>query len=139
MPTKPHVLLVSSQEIESQVLENVLKELVVLDRATDLADVKRALARGRYDAVFCGHSFHKNDWNAVLRQIQNLCPEVPVVIFCRTGGEREWIEVLDAGAFDLLLPPYQRGTVLPILEHAVASYEARRLHGTPAYAVAKAG
>jgi hypothetical protein len=46
--------------------------------------------------------------------------------------------VLQAGAFDLLVAPYLERTVLPVLEQAVASYEARRWRSATPYPAAKA-
>ena len=58
-------------------------------------------------------------------QLQLRCPDLPVVVFSATGGEQEWVRVLEAGAFDLLVAPYQKQTVIAILEQAVATYQAR--------------
>jgi DNA-binding NtrC family response regulator len=71
-------------------------------------------------------SFEWSLRSEVLEQVQEKCPSLPVIIFCRMGSEKEWVEVLEAGGFDLLVPPYRKSTVLSVLEHAVASYEARR-------------
>jgi DNA-binding NtrC family response regulator len=73
-----------------------------------------------------GWSFHKGTWNDALEQVRQRSPNLPVIVFCRSGGEQEWVEVLEAGGFDLLVPPYQKDTVLPVLEHAVVSHDARR-------------
>lgn len=80
-----------------------------------------------YDVVLCGWSFDGSTSKDVLRQVQQQYPDLPVVVFCRTGGEVEWIKVLEAGAFDLLAAPYGEPGVLPVLEQAVRSYEARQL------------
>jgi FixJ family two-component response regulator len=68
--------------------------------------------------------------------VQHTCPDLPVVIYSRTGGETEWVKVLDAGGFDLLVAPYQKCSVLPVLEQAVNSYKARRLYHSDSYAKA---
>ena len=39
--------------------------------------------------------------------MQTLDPDLPVIIICRLGGEKEWAGVLESGAFDLLVAPYQ--------------------------------
>jgi len=43
----------------------------------------------------------------------------------RAGGEREWREVLEAGAFDLLTAPYCESAVLAVLAHALATRDGR--------------
>ena len=132
MISHPSILLLSSDETETTVLEGILSEHVLLRRVQNLSELQATLEGGRYDAVFCGWSFHQGTWNDALGQVRQRCPDLPVIIFCRLGGEIEWVEALEAGAFDLLVAPYQKRKVLPLLEHAVASYEGRRLrHAVP--------
>ena len=133
MRSHPKVLLLSSDETETRKLEEVLLEYAILRRAGNLAELQSKLEGEAYDAVFCGWSFHTGTWNDALGQVRQRCPDLPVVIFSETGDEREWVKVLEAGAFDLLIAPYQKHTVIPILEQAAASYEARRLHSTGSY------
>ena len=135
--TQPKVLLIRSAKTDSKVLEGVLREHVRLDTIASLRELEVALANGRYDAVFCGWSFHKGARDATLKTMLQSSPDSPVVVFCGTGGEQEWIEVLEAGGFDLLVPPYQTSTVLPVLEHAMVSNEARRFHRNMRHPVAR--
>lgn len=124
----PNVIFLSTDEPENAALQRILSESAMLTPVKALTGLFSVLEQDDYDAVFCGWSFHEGNWNAVLEEVQQRCPEVPVIIFCRKGGEEEWVEALEAGAFDLLAPPYQTSTVIPVLEHAVASREARRWH-----------
>ncbi len=94
----------------------------------DLLEFETELKSGDYDAVLCGWSFHKGTWNDALRQVRQRTPNLPVIVFCTAGGEQEWVEVLKGGGFDLLVPPYQKNTVLPVIVHAVVSHDARRFH-----------
>ena len=132
------VLLLSNNRTEASALEGILSEHVILKSVGNLLELQNVLEGGGYDAVFCGWSFHQGTWNDALDEIRQRCPDLPVIIFCRTGGEREWVEALEAGAFDLLVAPYMKRNVLPLLEHAVASHEARRLHNATIYQRAKA-
>ena len=128
MLAQPRVLLISSDEAESNALEEVLSEYVNLQNAGNLSEVEKMLEDDEYDAVFCGRSFHQGAWNDALEEVQQRCPDLPVIIFSRTGDEQEWSEVIEAGGFDLLVAPYLESTVLPVLEYAVESFEARHLH-----------
>ena len=128
MINHPKVLLVSNNQEETSVLEGILSEHVILKSVGNLLELQKLLEDGDYDAVFCGWSFHQGRWNDALDEVRQRCPDLPMIIFCRTGGEKEWVEALEAGAFDLLVGPYMKRSVLPLLEHAVASHEARRLH-----------
>jgi DNA-binding NtrC family response regulator len=118
----------------------MFREHATVRRVRSLPELQRVLERHEsYDAVFCGWSFQAGTWNDAVGQVHNQCPDLPVIIFSGNGGEQEWVQVLEAGAFDLLVAPYQRRTVLPVLEQAVASCEARRTHQSRAYARAMAG
>ena len=138
MLSQPKVLLISSDEMEASTWEEILRDHVMLKSVRSLPELKKSLESDAYDAVFCDWSFHLGTWQDALQQVRQRCPDLPVIIFCRAGSEREWLTVLEAGAFDLLAAPYQQPTVLYVLEQAVASYEARRPHNGTRYARAKA-
>jgi DNA-binding NtrC family response regulator len=63
---------------------------------------------------------------------------LPVILLSRIGGESEWLEVIEMGAFDLLVPPYDESYVLSLIEHAAASRLARQWHPLPVTPVAVA-
>lgn len=123
-----NVVLLSADEPENTDLQRILGEYAVLTPVNSLAQLQSVLKFGEYDAVFCEWSYHEGTWKTALNRLRQRCPDVPVIVFCGTGGEREWAEVLEAGAFDLLSLPYRHDRVIPLLEHAVASHEARRMH-----------
>ena len=52
---------------------------------------------------------------------------ITCIVVSRCGGEKEWVEVLDAGCFDLVCAPFSARQVLYVVEHAVADYEAQAL------------
>ena len=122
MLRQPNVLLLSTDQTETAQLQRLLGEHAILTPVARRSELRSLLERRDYDAVFCGWSFQGGTWNEVLHDVRESHPELPVVIFSRTGGEQEWVKVLEAGAFDLLIAPYQKRTVIPILEQAVASY-----------------
>ena len=133
MLSEPKVLLLSSDDAEARRWEEMFREHATLGIARNLDELQRNLERDSYDALFCGWSFQMGTWNDALRQVQSRRPELPVVVFSGTGGEQEWVQVLESGAFDLLVAPYEKRTVMPILEQAVASCLARRFHRTGSY------
>ena len=122
------VILVSDDPAEAFVFEGILGEDTVLKSVQDLPELHDDLGDGiHYDAVLCAWFTRNGTWKDALGQVLQRCPDLPVVVFHRTGTEREWLEVLEAGAFDLLTAPYVEHTVLPVLEQAGASSRARRL------------
>jgi len=74
-----------------------------------------------YDAVFCDWDCADGTWRDVLSRLQELQLQIPLVVLSRCGCEKEWIEVLEAGAFDFLVPPYTSSQILAVLEHALTS------------------
>lgn len=124
MLTNAKVILVSSDETEASGLERILREHAALSCVQDFSELQAALGKDTYDALLCGWSFHKGTWLNAVKEMQKRCPSLPVIILSRKGGEQEWFEVIEAGAFDLLTVPYMEQQVLPVLEHAVVARRA---------------
>jgi len=114
------VLLLGGDE-DWSVLEEMLAQYAVVTGVGKVSDALALLKEEDYDVLFCQGELADGTWRTVLEEIQNRRLEVPVIVFCHCGGEREWIEVLEAGAFDLLVPPYSAYQTMAVLEHALAS------------------
>ena len=127
MLRQPNILLLCGDESQTPSLRDVLSNHARVTSAADLLELKVLLENACFDAVFCAWSFRLGNWRSALHEVQRLNPDLPVIVFSTTGGEREWVDVLDAGGFDLLTDPYRNNTVLPALEQATASYDARLL------------
>jgi FixJ family two-component response regulator len=81
-----------------------------------------------YAAVFCNWDCADGTWRDVLSKLKELNLQTPLVVLSRCGCEKEWVEVLEAGAFDFLVPPYTSAQILAVLEHAIASSQPRMEH-----------
>ena len=125
MMAYPRVLLLTTDEPEAAQLNALLSEYVTLARAHDLRELGTLLETGQYDALFCDWSFYSVAWDEVLQEVRERYPDLPVIILSRTVAERQWLEVMDAGAFDLLAPPYREHNLLAALQQATASRKAR--------------
>jgi DNA-binding NtrC family response regulator len=90
------------------------------------------LAEGSVDVVLCDWNFLDGTWKEALREIQGRYPRLPSIVISPTQGIeegiQEWLDVLSAGAFDLLLNPSNDLSLRSVLEHAVASGEGRMMH-----------
>jgi DNA-binding NtrC family response regulator len=126
MPSVPKVLLLTGDENEASHYQKILGDYALLTHARDIWEMNRHLEEESCDALFCAWAFYQAFWYSELQEMRQRYPELPVVILSRTGGEREWLEVLEAGAFDLLGLPCQRTTLIPLVEHAVVSNEVRQ-------------
>ena len=138
MLTCPQILLFSNDDAEIRSFLTLFEEHAITKTVRDLEALQSNLNEDMFDAVFCGWSYSAGTWIDVLARVQRSSPDLPVVIYSRTGGETERINVLRAGGFDLLVAPYQKRSVLPVLEQAVNSYKARRFYHSDSYAKAVA-
>ena len=129
MTTKPQVLLVGRGG-ESR-LKEILRLRASVAEAGNVPDMVRLLEDGPYDAVLCEQEFSDGTWREALQELQARRVSTPAIVVSQTSavdeGIEEWAEVLQAGAFDLLLAPSQEYSVLAVLEHAVESGKARAL------------
>lgn len=125
----PKVLVLLSDEKERHALEALLHNHALLVHAKDLPEMKSYLQKNSIDVLFCGWSYYSKNWSAVLDEVRQYHPNMPVIVLSRQGGEREWLEVLESGGFDLLAWPSPKSTLLAVVEQAVASHDARKLDG----------
>src|SRR3990172_12571769 len=113
------VLLLSSPASEcALLLQQVLAEHVELVTATSLTEClqllesPRGLAAGAvagsarfsaepeaaaFDAFLCDWCYQGGTWRNALELVRRTAPEVPVIVVCRTGGEEEGTQGLEAG------------------------------------------
>jgi len=129
MNTKPQVLLVSAGAGTG--LKEILQRRASVTQAGSIPEMVRELAQRDFDVILCEPEFTEGTWREALRELQARRVAAPAIVVSQTSGVdegiEEWAEVLEAGAFDLLLAPSREYSVLAMLEHAVASGQARAL------------
>ena len=129
MNTKPQILLVSGGEETG--LKRILRRRASLAEAGSLPGMVRELGKRDFDVIVCEQDFPEGTWREALEELQARRVATPALVVSQTStpaeGIEEWTEVLNAGAFDLLLAPSQEYSVLTMIEHAVASGQARAL------------
>jgi DNA-binding NtrC family response regulator len=124
MKTYAKVLVLGNEPEASELTEH-LAPGVMVTKAHTLSETTELLDSGHHDLLFCQWECSGGTWRAALAEIQNRRIEVPVIVFCHCGGESDWVEVLNTGAFDLLVPPYSAQEVNAAVEHALASRNER--------------
>ena len=125
--TIPKVLYIGSNSNGTDVAELLAQFAAV----TRVLTVPTALPSGEteaYDAVFCNWDCADGTWRDVLSRLKELRLQIPLIVLSRCGCEKQWIEVLEAGAFDFLVPPYSSTQLLAVLEHALASSQPSMAH-----------
>ena len=121
----PEVLLLACDADERAILQKILGLHAELTCVCTPEEMAGRLEQAKYDALFCARSLFMGIWREVLEEVRQFYPHLPVIIVSRTADEEEWLEVLEAGAFDLLSPPYYERVLLSMLEHAMVSHDAR--------------
>ncbi len=61
------------------------------------------------------------EWRSTLELVQSLAPRIRVIFITRTADERLWLDMLDAGAYDLIPKPCKSTDLCYIIEAAVKS------------------
>jgi len=136
----PKVLLLVCDAGEQAVLQQTLAAHAELTWVSNPHEMAQQLKQASYDVVVCARTLCVGNWKEVLKEVRLLNANLPVIILSQNAKEEEWEEVLAAGAFDLLgLPSYYEREPLFVMEHAVASYEARVRQSDAPSLVARAG
>ncbi|MGH9783734.1 MAG: response regulator, partial [Terriglobia bacterium] len=121
----PNVLLFSNDEVETTVLQQLLSDHAVVTPVRNESELAPLLEQDGYDALFWSWSLRAGTWSDALQTVRRFRPDLPVIILSTAAEERAWIRALDAGAFDLLVAPYEQRQILAVLEQASASHDAR--------------
>ena len=96
------VLIATSDADELATLRQILEPGAEVFCARTCVEALRWLRTGRISLVLCAAELADGNWRFVLRNAQDR----PVVVFSRFGDEGLWAEVLNFGAYDLLLMPF---------------------------------
>ena len=121
------VLLLSEDQNEVYYLRGSLGSHAVVMHARSLPEMASKLERTQYDVVLCGWPFYQDGWHGELKNVRERYPDLPVIVLSRANTKQKWMDVMDAGAFDLLGLPSSKPVLLPALEHARVSHDARKM------------
>jgi DNA-binding NtrC family response regulator len=122
----PHVALLTEEEVQATHLGRLLREHVMLWHAASVRELEEYLRNRDIDVLLCNWRFQNGTWKMAVEKMQAKRPDLPVIVLSQVAGEKEWVEVIEAGGFDLLVPPYWQRPMLAALEQATASREARK-------------
>ncbi|HSW51539.1 MAG TPA: response regulator [Bryobacteraceae bacterium] len=113
--TAPAVLTISASDEDHASLARILGPVNwrVLHART-LAEGLALLRRGAAPLAICEDRLPDGDWRTVL-EVSSRLPAPPLLIVSSPlANERLWAEVLNLGAYDLLLKPFDRQEVLRV-------------------------
>lgn len=121
MKRKPRILVVSGKD-DCGCLISSLQTLGQVEVATSLGEAIGRIQAENFDVVFSAWDLEGGNWSDLLTAAKEKGVNSPVsVVYYHCAGEDEWMDALQAGAFDLLAPPFDPYKLSVVLEHALAS------------------
>ena len=126
------VLLVSSRTEDHDSLRDIYHgSKWELHTAWTVSEGRKAIQRDHREipVVICQHSLPDGDWKLLLAGLDRVAVRPSLIVSSRLADECLWAEVLNLGAFDLLLgAPFEPEEVLRVTESACsARHKAARL------------
>lgn len=114
------VLLVSGQGATDFALRKVLREAgVQVHSVQSCAEVRQVLRDGRVPCVlFCDASLPDGTWADILSLATRGALEIPVIVVSRVVDIKLYIDALEKGAADFIVPPFYRGDIAHVLKCA---------------------
>ena len=132
MRIAPRVLLLATEEQQAAQLATLLAAYVDLTCVSNLPELEAALQGSCYDALFYLRPPKSAAWKQTLQEMRRRHPELPVIVLSDAAAVYECADIFNAGAFDLLVPPFGNQNLLAAVEQAVASTQARAWHAASA-------
>jgi len=74
----------------------------------------------KFDLVICDLDNGSGVWKHLLDRIRMQRLDTQLVLASQKAAEREWLEALQLGAFDLLVRPYSKSEVRRVITNALA-------------------
>jgi len=88
---------------------------VAIQEAKDVIEAEVHLSSA-VSLVLCEDCLPKGGYRELLRKIQLARLEVPLVVSSATGGTEQYLEAMQLGADDYIIPPYRRELVESIVQ-----------------------
>ena len=127
--TKPPnaILLVSAYAGDHDSLQSIFRgSRWQLQGARTVSDGLKSIRRHHAEipVVICQHSLPDGGWKHLLTQMDTMAVQPSLIVCSRLADERLWAEVLNLGAFDLLLgAPFESEEVLRVTQSAWSAWQ----------------
>jgi DNA-binding NtrC family response regulator len=128
------VLSFSPAENDHAVLEQTFRESTLtlypncrlaLQACPSLGATLAALRERRIPIVLCDRDGQPDAWRDILQASRDLAAPPCVIVTSQLADDREWSELLNAGAFDLLAKPFDKSNVIRIIHSAWVHWQSR--------------
>ncbi|MBI3895194.1 MAG: response regulator [Acidobacteria bacterium] len=123
---KTQVLVVSTVERRQRLLPVLERNELEISVASSLEEARQKLSGSTpYDLLLVDAEQSDGSWMDLLQFVENEGKSCEVIVFARCGDERLWAEVLQSGAHDLLVEPYEQQDVPRVIEGALQNQSTR--------------
>ena len=110
------VLLASSDRQGRAELAKIVAECGVQPlTASSVEEVRALLLQGPIQLIFCQDDLPDGGFREILRLAKAARPIAQVVVSCRWGELEEYLEAMQLGAFDFIVPPYRPAEIVSIV------------------------
>jgi DNA-binding NtrC family response regulator len=101
------VLAIGPQETDLAVLARILSHSAwTFVTAATLAEAAEQLESSHFHVVLSERKLADGDWKKVLEITSRMVEPAQLIVLSRDGDERLWAEVLNLGAWDVLVKPF---------------------------------
>jgi len=116
----PKVLIIDDEKAIRNALRDILQfENFEVEEAADGAEGIRMATPGGFDLVLCDIKMPKTDGMEVLTKLQELHPDLPVVMITGHGTIDTAVEALKKGAYDFIAKPPDLNRLLVTVRNAL--------------------
>ena len=128
MEPKITVMLIMARERRLSLLETLEVSGIDVLPVCDCREARRMLGTQlQVQVVLTDRALPDGDWREAIQVVAEGRPNVQVVVCSRQGDHTLVIDVLEQGAYDVLVEPYQREEIRRVLEAAAARSYIRSL------------
>jgi two-component system chemotaxis response regulator CheY len=128
MQPKITTMLIMARERRLPLLEALESCAIDVLPVCDCNEGRRMLeTQPQVQVVLTDAALPDGDWLGVLQIVAQAGANIEVVVCSRLGDHKLWIDVLEQGAYDVLVEPYQHEEILRIVEAAAARSYMRSL------------
>ncbi|AKS24629.1 two component, sigma54 specific, transcriptional regulator, Fis family [Leptospirillum ferriphilum] len=120
-PARPKVLVVEDDVVALDLLEEILKRGGFgVSVAQSCEEALERLKKDSISLILTDIKMPGKTGMDLLKTVQDLYPELPVVLLTAFGDEHLWVEALSSGAIDLIPKPFRKQEVLDIVQRTLS-------------------
>ena len=130
---EPKILVVLSPHRRAELLRVLEGNNLQINLASDFREAQQKLqGKTSYDLLVADEQLPDGSWRDLLEFLLVSKTPCEMIVCSRCGDEQLWAEVLQCGAYDLLVEPFERQEVHRIIQSAIDNQYMRRFTQTVA-------